>query len=154
MEDADYCGFAPCQQTKAWLSRHESAEKSALSTLVMSQSAFYSRVMRWPKINIRRVLLGHPESGADSELDSQTDDIRESMLALLEPCGAVRHANLIRRIRYADDPQSLWYLRGDLMAALAASQGERAAREEVLSITAQFEGLVPRALNSRPSPLA
>ena len=32
-------------------------------------------------------------------------------------------------IRYAGDVQGLWFLRGDLMAALASSHGEAAARE-------------------------
>ena len=47
----------------------------------------------------------------------------------------------------------LWYLRGDLMAALAAIQGEAAAREKVAGITRMFQGLLPGSLNSRPSPL-
>jgi hypothetical protein len=47
----------------------------------------------------------------------------------------------------------LWYLRGDLMAALAAMHGEVAARQRIAAITAMFHGLVPESLNSRPSPL-
>jgi hypothetical protein len=39
------------------------------------------------------------------------------------------------------------------MAALAAMHGEMAAREKIASITAQFRGLLPSGLNSRPSPL-
>jgi hypothetical protein len=40
------------------------------------------------------------------------------------------------------------------MAALAASLGESRARKMVDSITAQFQGLLPQGLSSRPSPLA
>jgi hypothetical protein len=44
-------------------------------------------------------------------------------------------------------------LRGDLMAALAAMDGERAAREKIASVTEMFKGLLPGSLHSRPSPL-
>jgi len=67
--------------------------------------------------------------------------------------GPTRFPQIIRRIRYADDIQALWYLRGDLMAALAALHGEAAARQRVASITDQFQGLLPRGQMSRPSPL-
>ena len=49
--------------------------------------------------------------------------------------------------------QSLWYLRGDLMAALASSHGEAAAREKLETLSEMFEDLLPRGLRSRPSPL-
>ena len=51
------------------------------------------------------------------------------------------------------DIQALWYLRGDLMAALAAMHGEVAARQKVAAVTQMFQGLLPNGLNSRPSPL-
>jgi hypothetical protein len=35
-------------------------------------------------------------------------------------------------VRYANDMQALWYLRGDLMACLSAMQGEVQARERIL----------------------
>jgi hypothetical protein len=39
------------------------------------------------------------------------------------------------------------------MAALASMHGEAAARAKVASVTSQFQGLLPNALTSRPSPL-
>jgi hypothetical protein len=113
--------------------------------------------MRWFKTHIRGslgTLLGNNPPTSDSLLDSATEDIRESMLGLLDSAQARDHGPLVRRIRYANDVQSLWYLRGDLMAAVAALRGETAAREKVASVTAQFRGLLPRGLDSRPSPLA
>lgn len=112
--------------------------------------------MRWFKGSIRTSiygLLGNPVAPSDSVLETGTEDIREAMLALLGQAGSKQFANVTRRVRYANDVQALWYLRGDLMAALAATQGEAAARQKVQQITRMFQGLIPGSLNSRPSPL-
>lgn len=111
--------------------------------------------MRWLKPTIRSVygLLGNPTAPTDSTLDEGTEDVRESMLASLGPGGARHFPQITRRIRYANDIHALWYLRGDLMAALANMHGETAARQKIASISAQFQGLLPGGLSSRPSPL-
>lgn len=112
--------------------------------------------MRWLKPNLRSSiygLLGNPVTPSDSMLETGTEDVRESMLAVMGEAGPKHFPQVTRRIRYANDIQALWYLRGDLMAALAAMHGEATAREKVASITRMFRGLLPGALNSRPSPL-
>jgi hypothetical protein len=112
--------------------------------------------MRWFKGNIRSSIygiLGNPANPSDSVLETSSEDIREAMLSLLGETGTKQFANVTRRIRFANDVQGLWYLRGDLMAALAALHGEAAAREKVLKITQMFHGLLPGSLSSRPSPL-
>lgn len=112
--------------------------------------------MRWFKGSIRSSiygLLGNPVAPSDSMLETGTEDIREAMLALLGEGGTKQFANVTRRIRYANDIQALWYLRGDLMASLATTLGEAAARQKVHQITRMFDGLLPGSLNSRPSPL-
>ena len=112
--------------------------------------------MRWFKGSIRSSiygLLGNPTAPSDSALETGMEDIREAMLSLLTDDGARRFPNVTRRIRYANDIQALWYLRGDLMAALASSLGEAGARERVHEITEMFHGLLPGSLSSRPSPL-
>ena len=112
--------------------------------------------MRWFKGSIRSSiygLLGNPAGPSDSSLETGTEDIREAMLTLLGDTGMKQFPNVTRRIRYANDVQALWYLRGDLMAALASTQGEAAAREKVSHITEMFHGLLPGSLTSRPSPL-
>lgn len=81
------------------------------------------------------------------------EDIREAMLGLLGDQGAGRFPHVTRRIRYAGDVQGLWYLRGDLMASLAAMHGEAQARERLQGVTRMFQGLLPSSLHSRPSPL-
>ncbi|MRD49641.1 hypothetical protein [Caenimonas koreensis] len=112
--------------------------------------------MRWLKPNLRNSLyglLGNPVTPSDSVLETGTEDIRECMLQALGESGSRHFPQLTRRIRYANDIQALWYLRGDLMAALASMHGEVKAREKIASITAQFQGLLPGGMGSRPSPL-
>jgi hypothetical protein len=112
--------------------------------------------MRWFKGNLRNSiygLLGNPVIPSDSVIETGIEDIREAMLALLEQAGPKQFANVTRRVRYANDVQALWYLRGDVLAALASTQGEAAARQKVQQVTAMFQGLLPGSLNSRPSPL-
>ncbi|HYF05999.1 MAG TPA: hypothetical protein VD970_00115 [Acetobacteraceae bacterium] len=112
--------------------------------------------MRWFKPNLRSSLfglLGQPTPPSDSMLDSGMEDIREAMLELLGDHGPRQYPNVTRRIRYAGDVQGLWYLRGDLMAALANLHGEVVARERIEAITELFQGLVPGSMTSRPAPL-
>jgi hypothetical protein len=111
--------------------------------------------MRWLKPTLRSVygLLGNPSPPSDSVLDDCTEDIRESMLAALGEMGSRHFPQITRRIRYAADIHALWYVRGDLMGALASMHGEKVARQKIASLTAQFRGLLPGGLTSRPSPL-
>ena len=87
------------------------------------------------------------------DLDDTIDEIQEAMLAALGQTGAKSFQSVCRRIQYAPDLQALWYLRGDLMAALAALHGEAHARETIQDISEQFEGMLPRGMSTRPSPL-
>jgi hypothetical protein len=111
--------------------------------------------MRWLKPTLRSIygLLGEPPAPSLSVLEDATEEIRDLMLSTLAGEGARSFAHVTRRIRYASDIHSLWYLRGDLMAALSSMHGEEKARRQVASITEQFRGLVPGAMSSRPSPL-
>jgi hypothetical protein len=85
---------------------------------------------------------------------SSLENIRDIMLALAESEDSERAAGLMRRIRYAMDLQALWFMRGELMALLARSRGEVAARRHVEELSAHFEDLLPSGLRSRPSPLS
>jgi hypothetical protein len=114
------------------------------------------KIMRWLKPNLRSSiygLLGNPAPPSESMLESSTEDIREAMLSSLGESGPQQFPQVTRRIRYANDIQALWYLRGDLMGALAALHGEAKAREKVASVSALFDGLLPGSLSTRPSPL-
>jgi hypothetical protein len=112
--------------------------------------------MRWFKHSLRSSiygLLGNPVTPSESTIENATEDVREAMLELLGETGGAQFTHVTRRIRYASDIQALWYLRGDLMAALAAMHGEMAARKKIQHITDMFHGLLPGSLMSRPSPL-
>lgn len=112
-------------------------------------------IMRWlkPVRNSIYGLLGHSTVPSESTLETGTEDIREAMLGLLGDAGSKTFPHVTRRIRYANDIQALWYLRGDLMAALAAMYGEAGARERMQTVTQLFQGLLPGSMTSRPSPL-
>ena len=112
--------------------------------------------MRWLKPNLRSSiygLLGNPVAPSESVLETGTEDIREAMMNALGEPGRKSFPHVTRRIRYANDIQALWYLRGDLMAALAALHSESVAREKISAISDLFHGLLPSGLSSRPSPL-
>lgn len=115
--------------------------------------------MRWFKPNIKGGIqaifsLSRPGDEPATEVEEiSLEDIRDAMLALLAGSEDERVRGLTRRIRYASDIQALWFLRGDLMAVLAAGHGETAAREMVEAVSEMFQDLLPRGLRSRPSPL-
>ena len=90
---------------------------------------------------------------SDSTLQNRIEEIRLAMLDALGDHGAGQFPLLLRRLRYAEDAQALWYLRGDLMASLSVMSGEADARRAMRSITDMFRGLLPGGLASRPSPL-
>jgi hypothetical protein len=113
--------------------------------------------MRSFKPNLRSSIhaifsLGHPWVPPAAEFD--IEDIRSAMLELMTPVEEARFPHVMRRVRYAGDVQGLWFLRGDLMAALASSHGEVAAREKLETLSEMFEDMLPGGLRSRPSPLS
>lgn len=116
--------------------------------------------MRWIKPNLRNSLHAifswSPSSAAPTQpqVEFTIDDIRNRMMGLLPEGGDDERAAIIRRrIRYADSVESLWFLRGELMAILARTQGEAIALEIVSGVSEMFDDLLPAGLRSRPSPL-
>ena len=115
--------------------------------------------MRWFKPNLRSSLhaifsSGYPESAPTVTMEYDIEDIRQAMLGMMTDLQDAKFPQLVRRIRYASDVQSLWFMRGDLMAVLAGSHGEAAAREKIDMVSGMFEDLLPDGLRSRPSPLS
>lgn len=90
----------------------------------------------------------------ESRAATQMGDIRQAMLDCLGEAGCMAFPVIERRIRLARDVVGLWYLRGDMMAALSTMQGESVARKKIHALTTMFEGLLPRGMSSRPSSLA
>lgn len=114
--------------------------------------------MRWIKPNLRNsiysLLGGNPAPVTESVIESRTEDIRQAMLDAIGEAGPTHDPTVTRKIRFAADIQALWYLRGDLMAVLSATDGEVAARDRVDTISTMFEGLLPQGLSSRRARVA
>src|SRR5687768_16217996 len=81
------------------------------------------------------------------------EEIRRRMCAMAEFGAGPRDMGLVRRIRYASDIQTLWFIRSELMAVMARTHGEAIARERLARLGDMFAGLLPQGLRSRPSPL-
>ncbi len=112
--------------------------------------------MRWNASNFvsgMQSLLSGSSGQEMSRLQLAMDDIRQAMLDSMGEASTTEHPVVQLRVTYANDLQDLWYLRGDVMAVIAATHGEAIARHRLTQISDKFKGLLPRGLASRPSPL-
>lgn len=98
-------------------------------------------------------LFGNRPTGNPSRMQKAIREIRTSMLECLSQYGVSNKTSLHMRVAYANDIQDLWYLRGDVMAVIASTDGEVAAKRKMEKISTRFRGLLPRALAARSSPL-
>lgn len=94
-------------------------------------------------------LLGRPPVD-ENPSSFGIEDIRQAMLDSLGDEGCTSYPHIERRVLFAPDLQGLWYLRADMMVAMSSLLGERAASQKLRQITHMFEGLLPRAMVSRP----
>lgn len=113
--------------------------------------------MRWFKPNLRNSLHAIFSAGLGAQEEPETiitiEDIRLRMLDLLSAEESDRATVVRRRIRYAVSVESLWFMRGELMAVLSRTHGEAIALELIADVGEMFEDLLPQGLRSRPSPL-
>jgi len=88
--------------------------------------------------------------GRSSDSDAkQTEHIRISMLnALEEHCDETQMA-VGKSIRYATDLEGLWYLRPNLLQAIASSTDQHTATQVVRDISKLFNGHLPMAKSSQ-----
>ena len=77
--------------------------------------------------------------GRPADDGANMEDIRHRMLALTSQDDGERGALLARRIRYATELQALWFMRGELMALLAHTYGEAAARQMSVATFIQLD---------------
>lgn len=92
---------------------------------------------------------GHP---LDGDPDDRLEAIRHAMLDSLAGAGVVPSGQIQRRILFAYDAESLWYLRPELLQEIATLRGEATARRRIDRISALFAGLLPRAMHAgRPA---
>jgi hypothetical protein len=113
--------------------------------------------MRWNSSSLIHGVLrlfSVPAEHVDTERkEIAIDNIRFAMIHGLGEQGTAPYQSIKLRVTYANDLMDLWYLRGDLMAAIAALHGEPVARKRLEHISAMFHGLVPKGLTVRNSPL-
>lgn len=86
------------------------------------------------------VLLGREAADADSNV---VEGLRKEMLAALDVHCQQPHITLDNKVSAARSSIELWYLRPDLMHAIAQSTGERVAADVLASITALFKDAPP-----------
>jgi hypothetical protein len=98
--------------------------------------------------------IGMSPAPTGAVLEERTEEIRLAMLSTLGENGAQMFPALRRRLMFAEDIEALWYLRSEWMGALSSLLGERIAAVHLRSINLQFEGLLTKGMNSRPSPLS
>lgn len=79
--------------------------------------------------------------------------IRNAMLDALSATAAGPYSVIRLRVTYAQDLQDLWYMRSEVLEAVAAVDGEAVARRKLVHISQMFNGYLPRSLATRPSPL-
>ncbi|MBP6851733.1 MAG: hypothetical protein KA164_09030 [Rhodoferax sp.] len=101
--------------------------------------------MRWAKTTLRNSFFGWLGHTAPAVPPEKLDAVRKAMLDALGDDGTEGHAALERRLLFAKDIGELWYARPDLMNAVAARVGEARAREALVAVTRQFDGLRPGA---------
>jgi hypothetical protein len=104
--------------------------------------------MSWKMSRLSTSLLGLlRESARGSESQAQVERIREEMLDSMAPyiVNADARPPVWTRVQYADDIQSLWFLRSDLMHMLSDYCGETLAATKVHELTALFSGHIPKA---------
>ena len=87
-------------------------------------------------------LLGRNTAGAPAEV---MDRVRTAMFAALDAYCDDDRTGINRRIDSAKHIAELWYLRPDLMYAIATRHQEATARDCIAHITALFDGYQPGA---------
>jgi len=106
----------------------------------------------WVASSIRSIagILLQPDRASDPGTEERTEEVRRTMLALMATHGLdILHRDVYGKIRYADSLRSLWYVRSELMVALADERGEVFAQQRLAEVSQMFRGLLPEARHYR-----
>lgn len=87
------------------------------------------------------------DSVRSPESQAHVEHIREEMLDCMDEFLANKTSRpaVWSKVQYADDIQSLWFLRSDVMHMLSDHCGETLAATKVDDLTAMFRGHIPKA---------
>ncbi len=107
-------------------------------------------VPRWLH-SVQELFTGFGQGATQRKVnDAQhLETIRASMLSTLANASTRQSQWLHKRLRDAREVQDLWYLRSDLLQALASVEGEQKARQRMTYITTLFDGALPPAMLRR-----
>ena len=119
-------------------------------SLGLFQSTVIVRVMFFRSSLLRFRALTRPAALPAERERLGLERVRSHMLQMLSGHEGADFHRLAERVRYADELESLWYLRQDLLAALSTVHGEAAAARKVAPLKALFRGLLPAALTAAP----
>lgn len=102
---------------------------------------------------LRSSLMGllQPRAAGQAAEPRDLEDLRSAFLESLGYDGRLNYPMLVRRLRFAQDPEALWYLRSEVMDALAAVHGEARARALMGDLSALFDGQIPTTMKPRES---
>jgi hypothetical protein len=104
--------------------------------------------MRNPISNFTSTFTGLLGAGSSTEKAStQQEEIRTAMLAALSEIESSHPGDFSRTlvtITQANDVESLWYARSELLRLIADRDGELGAIKVLDGITDMFKGLVPQ----------
>ena len=101
----------------------------------------------WKTSRLASSLMGlMGDAPKQTDAHARCEKLRAAMLDVVFEAADTRapQTPIFLRIQNAAEVQTLWYLRSDLMMFLAEQIGESAAMEKLQSITALFDGAVPR----------
>jgi hypothetical protein len=87
--------------------------------------------------------------GASNAEALQVERIRMAMLKALDHDCVHGHASVDKSIMFAKDLETLWYLRPDLLQAIASCRDQNSANTIVRDITQMFKGHLALADSSR-----
>lgn len=108
--------------------------------------------MRWTPsiftVGINTLFRGSPKQKALIPQKS-TQEIKNAMLAAMGKNLPVHYHVTQLRVTHADDIHDLWYLRADVLAAIASFAGEAFASKQMEDISEMFVGLVPKTMMSK-----
>ncbi len=95
-------------------------------------------------------LLVATDKVSDVDVSNRCEDIRETMLTLLDQCRRSAATEAVsNRVCYARNIEGLWYLRSAVMAQVTLTAGEAEAHAQLKRITAMFKGYLPAGLGPR-----
>ncbi len=109
--------------------------------------------MRWAKTSLRNSFFGWMANESVAETNGDLEAIRQVMLHALAQNQDGLNSTVERKLLFAHDIDQLWYVRPELMTAIAESRGEAEANRCLADITRRFEDHAPGRFKRKGRPV-